>query len=192
MKLNFKRDNHRLIDRIRSGDEKEMERIYFKYRDEFVRWSISRFGIPEAEALDHYQDTLTIFFEKVMEGSLQSLESSIKTYLYGIGKNKLMQSYEQKKRQERHQGSVAEHYQFLATEEVNISFYAEAKQITEALFSQLGDKCQEILRLFYYEKKPMKEIAQIMGHNSEAVSRTTKKRCLEKIKSQLKTYSNDG
>jgi len=66
-----------------------MEKLYVQYRKEFVGWSMKKYGIPKDEALDHYQDTMTIFFEKVISGSLEEVQSSIKTYVFGIGKNRM-------------------------------------------------------------------------------------------------------
>ena len=71
-------------------------------------------------------------------------------------------------------------------------FFEEAKKQTIRIFSAIGEGCKEILRLFYFEKRSMSEIAEIMGHKSEAVSRTTKKRCLEKIRSEVKEPLSDG
>lgn len=181
-----------MIELIRKGDERVMEEVYFKYRDEFVGWSKTKFGIQEEDALDHYQETLTIFFEKVMNGSIQSIESSLKTYLFGIGKNKVKQRFDEEDKKDRHEPGVVEHYQFLAKEDESSVQYEEARSQTEELFHTIGEACKEILRLFYFEKRSMSEISLIMGHKSEAVSRTTKKRCLEKIRAKVNKPLTDG
>jgi RNA polymerase sigma-70 factor (ECF subfamily) len=169
-----------------------MEDVYFKYRKEFVSWSQGKFGISEDDALDHYQDTLTIFFEKVLNGSISEIESSLKTYLFGIGKNRVRQQFDASSRKERHEEGLKEHYQFLAEDEDASVAYEESRSQTLEIFHSIGEGCKEILRLFYYEKKSMSEIADIMGHKSEGVSRTTKKRCLEKIRSQVKKPLANG
>jgi len=172
---------------IREGNQRVMEEVYFKHRKEFVSWSIGKFGISEDDALDHYQDTLTIFFEKVMNGSITEIESTLKTYLFGIGKNRVRQQFDVSGRKEKYQEGLAEHYRFLA-EDDQADVYEEVRDKTLQLFDEIGEGCKEILRLFYYEKRSMSEIAYIMGHKSEGVSRTTKKRCLEKIRSKVKDH----
>jgi RNA polymerase sigma-70 factor (ECF subfamily) len=169
-----------------------MEHVYFKYRNEFVGWSKGKFGISTDEALDHYQDTLTIFFEKVLNGSITTIESSLKTYLFGIAKNRVRQQFDEVRRMDHHNQGVVEHYRFLAESQDSSLIYEEAKKQTSKLFNSIGEGCKEIFRLFYFEKRSMNEIAGIMGHKSEAVSRTTKKRCLEKIRSQVKKPLADG
>lgn len=186
MKVSFRKSDDDLLASIRNGDQKAMEQVYFKYRSEFVGWSRGKFGISEEDALDHYQDTLTIFFEKVINGSIDSIESSLKTYLFGIGKNRVRQQFDQESRVEKHESGLAEHYRFLAEDEDASAAFEDAQSQTQSLFETIGEACKEILKLFYYEKKSMSVIANIMGHKSEAVSRTTKKRCLEKIRSQVK------
>ncbi len=189
MRISFSRNKANLIERIRSGDNKAMETIYFEYRDEFVGWSTRKFSINEDDALDHYQDVLTIFFEKIMNGDFTELESSIKTFLFGIGKNKIRQQFDKQTRRSQHLDQMKEHYQFLG-EEDGANIFEKAYDVTMDALKSIGEPCLSILRLFYFEKKSMTEIAQTMGHKSEGVSRTTKKRCLEKIRNQV-TQEND-
>lgn len=192
MKVSFRKSEKDVLDSIRNGNDRVMEKVYFRYKEEFVSWTIKKFGISQDDALDHYQDTLTIFFEKVINGSITVIESSLKTYLFGIGKNRVRQQFDDENRKERHGEGLAEHYRFLAEDEDASVVFEEARNQTQGLFEAIGEACKEILRLFYYEKKSMSEIARLMGHKSEAVSRTTKKRCLEKIRSKVKKPSANG
>ncbi len=192
MKVSFRKSEKEIIVDIRGGDSKAMERLYLKYRKEFVSWSIGKFGISEDDALDHYQDTMTIFFEKVMNGKLVEIESTIKTYVFGIGKNRIRQKFDATSREEKHEVGLSEHYHFLATDQDASEAYELARSQTKELFESLGDSCKQILRLFYFEKRSMSEIADLMNHKSEAVSRTTKKRCLEKLRSKINKPLADG
>ncbi|MEP0984558.1 sigma-70 family RNA polymerase sigma factor [Ekhidna sp.] len=192
MKVSFRKSEKEIISDIREGNSKAMEKLYLAHRKEFVSWSIGKFGISEDDALDHYQDTMTIIFEKIMNGSLTEIESSLKTYIFSIGKNKVRQQFDEAARKEKHGDGLQEHYRFLAEDSDAAVIFEEAKNQTSNLFQTIGEGCKEILKLFYYEKKSMSEIADIMGHKSEGVSRTTKKRCLEKIRSQIKKPLANG
>jgi RNA polymerase sigma factor (sigma-70 family) len=192
MNVSFRRSEKDILASIREGDSKVMEKLYSTFRDEFVNWSRGKFNITEDEAADHYQESITLFFEKVLNGSIERIESSIKTYLFGIGKNRVRQQFDVSSRLERHGEGLSEHYRFLAEDEDASAIYEVAKQQSESIFKSLGEGCKEILRLFYYEKKSMSEIATLLGHKNEGVSRTTKKRCLEKAKTQMKITSTDG
>ncbi len=159
-----------------------MERVYLDHRDEFVNWFKGKYRLTSDEALDHYQDIITIFFEKVISGNLEEVQSSIKTYLFGMGKNRMLQKFQQQTRKDRHNVNLLEHYTFLAEDDHSKSVFENASDTLGRIFDELNESCREILRLFYFEKKSMSEIAQILGHKNEGVSRTTKKRCMEKVR----------
>ncbi|MDA0196626.1 MAG: sigma-70 family RNA polymerase sigma factor [Bacteroidetes bacterium] len=191
MRVIFFKKEKELLSRIRSGDERAMESVYTNYRNDFIRWSKAKYSISANDSLDHYQDTVTIFFEKVMNGTLTEIESTIKTYLFGIGKNRIKQRIDSEIRKEQHTAALVEHYRFLAENDEMIETFNAAQEATRRVFDSIGEPCKTILKLFYFEKKVMTEIAKEMGHKSEAVSRTTKKRCLEKIRSSVLLKSND-
>ena len=67
-----------------------MEEVYTKFRKEFIQWSIGRFRITETDAIDHYQDAMMLFFEKAMAGNVTELQSGMKTFIFGIGKNRIL------------------------------------------------------------------------------------------------------
>ncbi|MEO9872795.1 RNA polymerase sigma factor [Ekhidna sp.] len=192
MRISFSKSETQILEQIRSGDEKAMERIYHAYRSEFLIWSMDKYNVSEDDALDHYQDAVTIFFEKVSNGMLEKIESTIKTYLFGIGKNKIRQKFQKDAKADDHLDGMTEHYQFLGEGVENHSTFEEAKNLAVNAFNQLGESCKKLLKYFYFEKKSMIEISKLMGHKNEGVSRTSKKRCLEKIREQLKNTNEDG
>lgn len=146
----------------------------------------------EETSLDHYQDAVTIFFEKVIKGEIVELNSSIKTYLFGIAKNRIKQGFQKELRKQNHAQSLAEHYRYLGGDERAQEVFEQSRSHMKAAYSKLGEGCKQLLQLFYFERKSMTEIAQIMGHKNEAVSRTSKKRCLEQIRKEVhKTSGND-
>lgn len=159
-----------------------MEKVYFIYRNEFIHWSMNKYGISENTALDDYQDSITILFEKIINGSIGEIESSLKTYLFGIGKNRIRQGLVSAERKEKHGDNLAEHYRFLSTNNEANDIYLRAKEATKKVFETIGEPCKTILRKFYFEKLSMQEIASDMNYKNEGVARTTKKRCLEKIR----------
>ena len=83
-------DSHSLINNIRNRNgEEELRQIYKEYRTEFIMWAKKKFGASSDEARDVFQQVMVIFYENIMSGRLQVLNSDVKTYIYGIGKNKL-------------------------------------------------------------------------------------------------------
>lgn len=185
MNIAFSRSDDVYIKRIRSGDEQAMERVYFNYRDEFLNWAKRKFSLSHEEALEQYQESVTILFEKIVNGSLHRLEGSLKSYLFGIGKNRIMQGFDAENRQDKHQQDLSEHYRFLAEDQGARQIYEKAKKATKEIFKTLEEPCKTVLKLFYFDKKPMTVIAEELGYKNEGVARTTKKRCLEKIRDKF-------
>ncbi len=71
------------------------------------------------------------------------------------------------------------------------NFEAQVEQdkqakLAEKIVSELGDRCQEILMLFYQSKMSLKDIALKMGYNSENTAKNQKYKCLEAAKKNLK------
>jgi DNA-directed RNA polymerase specialized sigma24 family protein len=78
-----------IIEAIRNGSEKILLRIYSEYRDEFMGWAISNNQLEIEEAKDIFQDTIISFHQNLKSGKQEHLQSSVKTYLFAIGKTKL-------------------------------------------------------------------------------------------------------
>lgn len=55
---------------------------------------------------------------------------------------------------------------------------------------KLGQKCKELLELFYFKKLSMKDISKKLGFASEKVAKNQKYRCIEKAKENLKNLSH--
>lgn len=74
------------LNRCQAGDERAYAWIYQTYWPEFSRW-IQRQGCPAHLAGDVYAQAMLAFYRNVDSGRLDSLWSSLKTYLFQIGKN---------------------------------------------------------------------------------------------------------
>lgn len=67
----------------------------------------------------------------------------------------------------------------------------KARQLKSSI-SRLGDKCRDVLNLFYYERRSLTEIAALQGNTEESI-KTIKYRCMMQLrKIYLETHSNNG
>ena len=62
----------------------------------------------------------------------------------------------------------------------------------EEAFILLGEKCKELLMQFYFHKKPMIEIASMLGFANEKVAKNQKYKCLEKAKENYTQLTMDN
>ena len=59
---------------------------------------------------------------------------------------------------------------------------AEAMAFLDRVLKAIPEDCQKLLRRFYWDKMPMKDIAATMGLKNENVAKTKKNRCMDKFK----------
>jgi RNA polymerase sigma factor (sigma-70 family) len=141
------------------------------------------------DAEDIYQEALIILVRKVQAPDFV-LSSSLNTYLYGICRYLWNDRLRQKNK-------VIE----VEAEKVPLSFSESdvellsrevENKLSEQAFLLLGEKCRQLLLLFYFKKKPLKDIAGLLGFSSEKVAKNQKYRCLEKAKENLQLLKASG
>ena len=171
-----------LVHALKSGNQKHITELYLSYRAEFCGWLRKKYLIDAESALDIYQESVTTLIEKCLQGQLDGFEGEVKTYLFGIGKNRVLQMQEKQVTHMRHQGMLAEHQRFLSQNEVAQSVVQQNWELIRNLLTDLGEPCRPILEAFYYNNLSMEQIASRFGYKNETVARSTKKRCMEKIR----------
>ena len=174
-----------IIERIKSGSEKELIDIYSRHREEFVIWIKRKFDLSTDEAKDIYQMTVISFYENIMEGKLTMLNSSLKTYLFAIGKNKAL---ENKRYARRFSGEPSD--RVLQNAEQPSEFETEEEQklfeknlaTVELCLQELGDPCKTILEDFYYHKQDMQHIMERLGYKTTDTVKTIKYKCMQRLR----------
>ena len=58
----------------------------------------------------------------------------------------------------------------------------EAFDFLDRVLASIPEDCRRLLRLFYWDKMPMKDIAPALGLRNENVAKTKKNRCMDKFK----------
>lgn len=161
------------------GKDDALDHIYQKFRSEMILWLVRAKGCDGEVAKEIYQLSILILYEKVRSGKLTRLESSLKTYLFAIGKNKLR---EHRKRQNR----LVDNYLFEHLEyedEIGAKTELEAKMsFVEGAIQQMEEKCRRILTLFYFNRCSMKSIAEQLELASDNAAKMAKNRCLNRLR----------
>ncbi len=173
-----------LILRLRNGDRSALEEIYKNYRISFIKWITYTHKCSEDEAVDIFQYSILSFYENVLEESFEAMnEAGIKTYLYSIGKNKLLADT-RKNSKISYQEEIDEDELFEALEDDNQEDEVRINKIKK-LVSELGEPCSEILRLFYFNNLSNDEIAEVMRYKNGNTVKNLKYKCIQRIKNQL-------
>ena len=138
---------------------------------------IKKMGGNLEDAKDIFQDALIIFYEKVTEQQTV-IQVDDRAYLTGICKHLWYKKFRQEKKV--FQSQVLPELKRTEEQESILS-----DRILK-LMEHSGKKCMELLQSFYFEKRSMKEIAQLFGFSGERSATAQKFKCLEKLRSTIK------
>lgn len=164
-----------------------LRKLYELYRDPFMGWATRSFSCGEEEAKDIFQEVILVFYENAAEGKINRLKSHIRTYLFGIGRILLLQSYRQAKRLSEVDAqelleAVPDEQGILAQQKLELN--EQQQQLQQALL-KLGEACQRLLELFYYRRFTNESIMNEMGYRNTDVVKSQKARCMKQLKKQL-------
>ena len=171
---------------IATGGDKALKAIYGEYRNEFLSWAQRNYNAQEQEAVDIFQDAVIVFYKNVVSGKISHLESSIKTYLFGIGKNMLLKHAVNKSKTSSVENMNDPLLKGVDWEVQNNPELSERQELIRSAIKKLTEKCMKIIRMFYYLRFSMEAIKENMGYNSNDVARTSKKKCMRKLEAIVK------
>jgi DNA-directed RNA polymerase specialized sigma24 family protein len=151
--------------------------LYKKAFPGFARY-VARMGGSMEEAQDLFQDTLVIYYEKVVLPQAETIAND-KAYLTGIAKRLWLQHYKASSNNEplNDFDTVAILDEQLATNK--LMHY----------LSTAGKKCMELLKTYYYDHVSADDVATLFGYSSPHSVTVAKYKCLEKVRETIKQKS---
>jgi RNA polymerase sigma factor (sigma-70 family) len=166
---------------FRNGNTRALDDFYLLHRREFIKWAERTFGLDSAEAVDVYQDAIIILYENINRGKLSNLNASLKTYFFGIGKNLILKKLSRERSEKRRWETI---YRYAdPTESELLSEHEEDKlEAVSAGLQGLSERNQSILKLYYYQHLPLKDIAEQLGYESVDVVKNQKVRCMKYLR----------
>ncbi|MCF8372453.1 MAG: sigma-70 family RNA polymerase sigma factor [Bacteroidales bacterium] len=171
----------KVLSNIRNGDEEELGNLYLNYKEEFVKYARKNFKVDVETAKDLFTDLLLEFRSNVVSGKLQNIESSIKTYLFGIGRNLLIQHIKKKPDED-----ISNYKDKLSEEDVEISQTEQSEILLGLIENHLPKRCYKLLKLYYYDHRSMKQIQSWLNYSSLDSVRNQKSKCMSQLKSMIK------
>lgn len=174
--------DEKIINDFRNHDMNALQYVYQTYRKEFIKWSTYKYNIETEVAEDVFSDAVIDGYQNILSGRYTRNErASLKSYLFEIGKNKIMNILNRQKIAETHLKVMS--YQQEKTIN-NIFDTNKNKEITskvQELMELLDDKCRKVLTLFYFHSLSMEDIASEMEFKNEDVAKNKKLKCLRRL-----------
>jgi RNA polymerase sigma-70 factor (ECF subfamily) len=170
-----------LQDLLRSDDKKALETIYVRYKNEFLNYA-KKYGLDNYNALDIYQDSIIAMHHNFVSSQLVLTSSSIKTYLFGIGKFKILKILKEEDKLLRVQKEEESYTEIRIEEDIP----SEESILLSQNLAKISESCKTILELYYYRNLTVEEIVQLTDYKDGNTVRSHKSRCLKRLKSLFK------
>lgn len=178
-----------LIFGIKQNDERAWRYICRELRYGFIailRRKFSSYSLGAEDIDDLFQESLVILMQRVKAGSVVATrhDGGIFSYIVEIG-TLLTQNFLRKKRPIASDAAVTISLSRHNEEEATMSTEERQQQQDEFLdnvFSLLPSECAQLLKYFYWERKPMDKIASLLGMRNADSAKTKKSKCMNKFK----------
>lgn len=176
------------IKALKTGDPLEVSKLYNSHRNAFLNFG-KKYGLSYDDLCDIYQEAFIALRKNALNNKLDSVNSSLKTYLFGIGKYKIFDLLKEKKSTTSYDTTklgIFDSTEMVITENDNEDLTHE-QGLLRTHFKKLGKKCQEVLTLFYSRGLSIDEIVEHSDYSDGSVVRSQKSRCLKTLKDMIKS-----
>jgi RNA polymerase sigma factor (sigma-70 family) len=176
-------DNKIIIEGIRNQDKQILKSIYQTYFSTIKRFVLDNYG-SEQDAKDVFQEGIIIIYRKAKEGNIK-LNSSFKTYIYSVCRFIWIKQLA-KRKENTEKMEIYVEYEVIP--DVTLDEYEKNEQykLYQKHFKRLEKECQKLLQLFL-KKVPLKDIAEIMGIDSQQYVKRKKYKCKEQLVRYIKS-----
>lgn len=166
-------------------DTSELNGLYKKWPD--VKRYLRSLGCPSTDAEDIFQEALVIFARKRTE---HNFELTVEPFHYVKNTCKFLWYNQSRKESKRKTSELTENY----SEESDDAWFVREQQLAtiEKALLKLGEKCQQLLQLFYGKGWSMADIAKKIGLRNDKVAKVQKYRCLTKAKEEVEKLQSNN
>jgi len=184
----LEKKENQVLEAIKRGDPKVLERLYDEIRQPFLVWAVQFYQCEDEDAIEIYQKAYTILYMNVRNEKLTNLTSSIKTYLFSIGKNLFREKFRNKHNRLVNLEDVSNTNAVkveVDTDVLNEYEDSHQKEIVRYLLDEIGDPCKTLLNLMFIKGYSADSVVREMGYSDERVVRKRKSLCLKKLREMV-------
>jgi RNA polymerase sigma factor (sigma-70 family) len=188
MFFNSKKSDATIIEGIKEGgiQRRKFENLLFEKYHYLIKDGIRKHKLTDDECFSIYSDTIMAILDSIINDKFEG-RSELKTFVYQIFSNKCV---DQIRKNTTNKASV---HNGLSIDDIAYSLPEENKSIIGQMMlehdidklyqklSLIGEKCKQMI-LFWGEGYSDEEISKHLEYNSPAVAKTSRLRCLDKLK----------
>lgn len=177
-------EDRQYLERIRNNDRSVLSEIFRRYEPLVVGY-IKKHGGSRQDGYDMLQEAVIVFWEKAVDKNF-SLTVKAGTYILAIAKNKWRENRRKAKRMDPQSG-IPER---AAAEDNTLDdlISREQTQLIATALHTLSETCRQILLLYYYEQRSMREIAGLLALANENVVKARKYQCKKMLQEILEKH----
>ncbi len=188
----FRYTDQEIINQLRQSgiDKRKSEEQLFNRFAYFVREGMTKHALSEDESFNAYSDTILAVLENISNAHFEA-RASLKTYLYQIFHNKcvdLLRKRTTNKYSVHRPESISDRLMLLSDTARSVVQKlidkADWNLLREKL-NELEEKCRQLL-MYWGENYSDKEIASLLNYKTADVAKTSRLRCLERLRKLYK------
>lgn len=163
--------------------EKALIELYSENLNSFLVYA-QRFSQDEHLKTDAFKEGMIAFYEYVVNRKYDPEKSSPKTMIFNMSLRYLNNRLKKEQRLISSESIIQEEVnEWMQVYEIELNPHeVELKKA----FQQLGKKCKELLKLFYYKKYDIETIVLELGYKNANTVSAHKSRCVKQLKSIIR------
>ena len=185
----YKIDDSEVISAILDSEVNPItiKKFYEAHRKSFIKFAKLYYKVDDLFAIEVYQEAQYIMYTNFIDGRVKDLKSSLKTYLFSIGKNLILNEFKRRGQYEEFKDiHISNKLAELDQIEVENEHTRKMTIVREAV-SVLKDPCKSILTYFYWAKKKLDVILTLMpNYNSIDALKVQKYKCMQRLEKLVK------
>ncbi|MCB0670192.1 MAG: sigma-70 family RNA polymerase sigma factor [Saprospiraceae bacterium] len=177
-----------LVEQIKKIGPDALKPIYLDYKPTFIK-SMLRYTKDLDLRIDAFHEAMVSFYEYCLEGKYDENKSSPQTLIYLMGRAYLLNRLKKENKITAREEDGLEYLQKGINLHFDMTLDSYEAQIHQAL-QNLGEKCRELIHLFYYHNYSIDAIMHRLNYKNENVVSSHKARCISQLKQIMQSNKN--
>jgi len=169
--------------RIKEGDMDPLKTIFNKNYSYCVKNLVRIVGCSETDAKDYVMDAIIVLKEKIVSNDYSN--KNVRSFLLTVSRNKWRNQSKRDSRIYEYDPRVLEEILSGRRDQHKTEFYQSQLELILNSIQGLNEPCRTILELNLVKGFALEVVFRKLGYKSKAVLKTTKTRCMKKLRSAI-------